>query len=127
MKQGYVHPYHSGIVFLHNYIERYPVLFSQMYYMKTLTEATGPEHVSPHYESLSKSRKGLIFLFAYLGSLKMISSMGGWTNNEWMRGLIYHHEMLIALLLGFIEIRHFTFFLGPKFSMFYNTYATYEI
>jgi hypothetical protein len=57
MKSGYVHPYHT---------ETNPLVYSHYNYMKTLFEAVGPEQVSPHYESLSRSRRGLIFLFAYI-------------------------------------------------------------
>lgn len=117
MKQGYVHPYHS---------EKYPLVFSHFHYMKTLFEAVGPEQVSPHYESLSRSRRGLIFLFLYIGSINTISRLGGWSHNEWIRGLIWHHEYLLAFYLGYIEIRHFTYFVGPKFTVFYNVYTRYE-
>jgi hypothetical protein len=117
MRQGYVHPYHS---------EKYPLVFSQMHYWKTLFEAVGPEQVSPHYETLSRSRRGLIFIALYIGTINSVSRMGGWNNNEWLRGMIFHHEFLICFYLGYIEIRHFTYFLGPKFSVFYNVYANYE-
>jgi hypothetical protein len=117
MKKGYVHPYHS---------DKYPIMFSHFHHMKTLFEAVGPEQVSPHYESLSRSRRGLLFFFLYIGSFSTISRMGGWSNNEWLRGMIWHHEFLIAFYLGYIEIRHFTYFLGPKFSVFYNVYSRYE-
>ena len=117
MKQGYVHPYHS---------EKYPLVFSHFHYMKTLFEAVGPEQVSPHYESLSRSRRGLLFIFLYVGSINSISRLGGWSHNEWIRGLIFHHEYLIAFYLGYIEIRHFTYFVGPKFTVFYNVYTRYE-
>jgi hypothetical protein len=40
--------------------------------------------------------------------------------------MIWHHEFLIALYLGYIEVRHFTYFIGPKFSVFYNVYSNYE-
>lgn len=33
----------------------------------------------------------------------------------------------MASLIGFIEIRHFTFLPGPKFSIFYDVYSKYEI
>ena len=117
MKVGYVHPYHST---------GSPVYMSTMYYMKTLFQAVGPEQVSPHYETLSRSRRGLIFSGAYIGSIATISRMGGWEHNDWLRAMIWHHEMLFGLYIGFIETRHFTFFVGPKFSIFYNTYSNYE-
>ena len=40
--------------------------------------------------------------------------------------MVFHHEYLIAFYLGYIEIRHFTYFLGPKFTVFYNVYSRYE-
>jgi hypothetical protein len=117
MKSGYVHPYHT---------ETNPLVYSHYNYMKTLFEAVGPEQVSPHYESLSRSRRGLIFIFLYIGSITSISRLGGWSHNEWMRNMIFHHEYLLAFYLGYIEIRHFTFMLGPKFTVFYNVYTRYE-
>lgn len=94
--------------------------------MRTLFEAVGPEQVSPHYESLTRSRRGLLFLFAYIGSITTISRLGGWSHNEWLRGMIWHHEFLLAWYIGYIEVKHFTFLLGPKFSIFYNVYSRYE-
>ena len=44
-----------------------------------------------------------------------------------MRACIYTQEFWIALLVGFIETRHFMFFLGPKFSIFYDTFVQYEL
>lgn len=118
MRQGYVHPYHS---------EKYPLVFSYYGYLKTVFEAAGPEQVSPHYEALSRSRKGLLFVFFYIGTINTVSRMGGWAHNEWIRAMIWHHEYLIAFYLGYIETRHFTYFTGPKFTTFYNVYARYEI
>lgn len=117
MKEGYKHPYHSA---------EHPISFNYYFYMKTLMEAVGPEQVSPHYESLSRSRRGVIFLFLYIGSLTTFARMGGWSHNEWMRGLIFHHEFILAFYLGVAEIRHFTFVVGPKFTNFYNVYSRYE-
>lgn len=117
MKQGYVHPYHS---------KEHPLVFNMLNYYKRLSDAVGPEQVSPHYETLSRSRKGLLFLFGYVGSIVTISRMGGWDNNEWIRGLVYHHEYLIAMYIGLIELRHYSFVLGPKFSVFYDVYTQYE-
>ena len=94
--------------------------------MKTLFEAVGPEQVSPHYESLSRSRRGLIFLFLYIGSITSLSRMGSWSHNEWLRGMVFHHEYIIAYYLGITEMRHFTFLIGPKFTNFYNVYSRYE-
>jgi len=117
MKVGYVHLYHS---------EGSPIYMSQMYFMKNLFHAVGPEQVSPHYETLSRSRRGLLFLALYIGSINSISRFGGWEHNDWLRNMIWHHEFLIAFYVGFIEIRHFSFFFGPKFSVFYNVYTKYE-
>lgn len=101
-------------------------MFSHFHYMKTLFEAVGPEQVSPHYESLSRSRRGILFIFFYIGAINSVSRLGGWSNNEWIRGMIWHHEFLIAFYVGYAEIRHFTYFLGPKFTVFYNVYSRYE-
>ena len=117
MREGYKHPYHSADA---------PISFSYYYYMKTLFEAVGPEQVSPHYESLSRSRRGLIFLFLYIGSITSLSRMGSWSHNEWIRGLVFHHEFILGFYLGVSEIRHFTFVIGPKFTNFYNVYSRYE-
>jgi hypothetical protein len=117
MKTGYVHPYHT---------DGSPIYMSNMYYMKNLFQAVGPEQVSPHYETLTRSRRGLIFFALYIGSINTISRFGGWEHNDWLRAMIWHHEFLIALYLGYIEIRHFTYFVGPKFSVFYNVYSGYE-
>mmetsp|Transcript_12333 Transcript_12333/g.12132 ORF Transcript_12333/g.12132 Transcript_12333/m.12132 type:complete len:290 (+) Transcript_12333:71-940(+) len=117
MRQGYVHPYHT---------DRNPMVFSHFHYMKTLFEAVGPEQVSPHYETLSRSRRGLLFIFLYIGVINSVSRFGGWAHNEWLRGMIWHHEYLISFYVGYIEIRHFTYFLGPKFTIFYNVYSRYE-
>ena len=97
-----------------------------MHYAKTLYEAVGPEQVSPHYETLSRSRRGLIFLFFYLGSIRTISQMGGWAHNEWIRGMLWHHEFLLAFYLALAELRHFSFVVGPKVTVFYNVYSRYE-
>lgn len=118
MKSGYTHPYHT---------EATPITVSQLDYMKLLYEAVGPEQVSPHYESLSRSRRGLIFLFAYVASITSISRLGGWSHNEWIRGMLYHHEYILCFYLSFIETRHFTNIVGPKFSNWYNTYTQYEV
>lgn len=117
MKNGYVHPYHT---------EKNPLVFDNMTYLKTLFEAVGPEQVSPHYESFSRTRRGVIFMALYVSSLTTLSHMGGWAHNEWIRGLVFHHEFLIAVYLGFIETRHFSMFVGPKYSVFYNVFSRYE-
>lgn len=65
-------------------------------------------------------------MFAYIGTITTIARMGGWNHNEWIRGLVFHHEYLIALYVGFIEIRHFSFLPGPKFTIFYDVFSNYE-
>lgn len=117
MKVGYQHPYHC---------DGSPLYMSNMYYMKTLFQAVGPEQVSPHYESLSRSRRGVIAFGLYIASINSISRFGGWEHNDWLRAMIWHHEFIFAYYLGYIETRHFAYFLGPKFSVFYNTYSAYE-
>lgn len=117
MKVGYVHPYHT---------EGSPIYMSTPYLMNLLFSAAGPEQVSPHYETLSRSRRGVLFMGAYIGSIVLISRFGGWEHNNMLRGMIWHHEFLIALYLGNIELRHFTYLVGPKFSVFYNVYSRYE-
>lgn len=117
MKVGYVHPYHT---------EGSPIFFSNLYFLKNLFNAVGPEQVSPHYESLSRSRRGIIFFGLYMMSINTISRMGGWDHNEWLRGMIWHHEFLIAYYVGIYEIRHFTYFPGAKFTTFYNVYTNFE-
>ena len=52
--------------------------------------------------------------------------MGGWSHNEWIRGMIFHHEYILAFYLGIAEVRHFTMVIGPKFTNFYNVYTRYE-
>ena len=118
MRQGYVHPYHTTAN---------PLIYGNMEYMKLLYDAVGPEQVSPHYETLSRSRRGLIFLFFYIGSITSISRLGGWSHNEWIRGMIFHHEYILCFYLALIDTRHFTYVVGPKFTNWYNTYTNYEM
>jgi hypothetical protein len=94
--------------------------------MKHMFSAIGPEQVSPHYESLSRSRRGVIFMWLYITVIVSISKMGGWSKNEWLRGMIMHHEYLIAYYMCYGETKHFSYLPGPKFSMFYQVYARYE-
>lgn len=117
MKVGYVHPYHTNGA---------PIYYDTHYFMKTLLNAVGPEQVSPHYETLSRSRRGVLFFGLYIGSIVSISRMGGWEHNTWLRAMIWHHEYLISLYLGYVELRHFTYLVGPKFTVFYNVYSNYE-
>ena len=117
MRQGYVHPYHT---------QQNPLVFTHYNYLRTLFEAVGPEQVSPHYESLSRSRRGLLFIFAYIGTITSLSRLGGWSHNEWIRGMVFHHEFLMCWYIGYAEIKHFTFMMGPKFTVFYNVYSRYE-
>eukprot|EP00355_Strombidium_rassoulzadegani_P000955 CAMPEP_0168612474 /NCGR_PEP_ID=MMETSP0449_2-20121227/2938_1 /TAXON_ID=1082188 /ORGANISM="Strombidium rassoulzadegani, Strain ras09" /LENGTH=401 /DNA_ID=CAMNT_0008653045 /DNA_START=8 /DNA_END=1213 /DNA_ORIENTATION=- len=117
MKVGYVHPYHT---------EGSPIYMSNLYFFKNLFAAVGPEQVSPHYETLSRSRRGVLFIGLYVATIATVSRMGGWNYNDWMRGMLWHHEFLIAYYLGYIETRHFAYFFGPKFSVFYRVYSSYE-
>lgn len=117
MKVGYVHPYHT---------EGSPIYMSNMYYLKNLFQAVGPEQVSPHYESFSRSRRGLLFAGLYVASINTISRFGGWEHNDWLRAMIWHHEFLLVYYIGYTEIKFFTAWPGPKFSAFYNTYSAYE-
>lgn len=118
VKKGYVHPYHS---------QSHPLLFSSaLGYYNSMQEATGPEQVSPHYETLSRSRRGVLFIAAYIGTITTIAQLGGWDHNEWLRGLVFHHEFLIAFFIGYIEIRHFSWLPGPKFTTFYDVFSKYE-
>merc|ERR1712160_21718 len=50
-----------------------------------------------------------------------------YSHNEWLRGMLFHHEFLIAWYIGVVESRHFTYMIGPKFTIFYNVYSKYEI
>jgi hypothetical protein len=63
---------------------------------------------------------------AYIGVITSISRLGGWSHNEWIRNMICHHEYMICFYLSFIEVKHFTWAPGPKFSIFYRTYTRYE-
>uniref|UniRef100_A0A7S3P0L1 Uncharacterized protein n=1 Tax=Euplotes crassus TaxID=5936 RepID=A0A7S3P0L1_EUPCR len=118
LKKGYTHPYHSKENPIH--------ASSMLHQLNLLSDLVGPEQVSPHYESLSRSRRGLIFLFAYFGTITTLSRLGGWDHNDWIRGLIFHHEYLIALYVGYAELRHFTWLPGPKFTIFYDVFSKYE-
>ena len=118
LKKGYTHPYHS---------KDNPLSVASMKHgWDILSDLVGPEQVSPHYETLSRSRRGLLFIFAYFGTITSISRLGGWDHNEWLRGLIFHHEYLIALYVGYAELRHFTWIPGPKFTVFYDVFSRYE-
>lgn len=119
LKKGYTHPYHSK--------ENPLALTSMAHTWNIISDLVGPEQVSPHYESLSRSRRGLLFVFGYFGAITSISRLGGWDHNEWIRGLIFHHEYLIALYVGYAELRHFTWLPGPKFTVFYDVYSRYEM
>ena len=118
LKKGYTHPYHS---------KAHPLNFNSVLHgWNLLSDLVGPEQVSPHYESLSRSRRGLLFLFFYFGTITSVSRLGGWDHNEWIRGLVFHHEYLIALYVGYAELRHFTWLPGPKFTIFYDVFSKYE-
>ena len=95
-------------------------------WFRNLDLAVGPEQVSPHYETLTKSRRGLLFLFAYMTTIHMVSNLGGVHHNEWLAGLVFHHKFLISFIVGYAEIRHFAFVPGPKFTIFYDVFSHYE-
>jgi len=64
--------------------------------------------------------------FLYMQVMVLTSMQGGYDQNDWWYALLHHHEFLIALYVGFSEIRHHTFVPGPKFSNFYLDYTQYE-
>lgn len=117
MGKGYTHPYHT---------EDTPLFMSINHYYKLLFSAVGPEQVSPHYESLSRSRRGLIMYFFYMQAIQGISALGGIDNNDWLTGMIFYQEFLISLFCCSVETRHFFWSPGPKFSIFYQAYCRYE-
>lgn len=96
-------------------------------YLQSLYEAVGPEQVSPHYESLSRSRRLVILYFAWLSATVMSQQTGGWEFNDEIRAAIFTCEFWCTLLIGYIEFRNFAYFFGPKFSVFYDTFAQYEM
>ena len=51
IKTGYVHPYHS---------EEFPIVFNYSDFFKFKSLAFGKEQVSPHYESLARSRRPIV-------------------------------------------------------------------
>ena len=95
-------------------------------YLQALTEATGPEQVSPHYESLARSRRIIWMYFIWLSATIVSQQLGGWEYNDWVRHCIYTQEFYIAMLVGYIEMRQYAFFPGPKFTVFYETFSRYE-
>lgn len=118
LKKGYTHPYHS---------KDHPLFYSNIgHQFKLFSDMVGPEQVSPHYESFFRSRRGVILTGLYIGAVASFARLGGWDNNEWLRGMIFHHEYLIALYIGFAEVRHFAWIPGPKFTNFYEVYSRYE-
>lgn len=103
------------------------MVLSYKQYLQTLYEAVGPEQVSPHYESLSRSRRLVILYFAWLSATVMSQQTGGWEFNDEIRAAIFTCEFWCTLLIGYIEFRNFAYFFGPKFSVFYDTFAQYEM
>lgn len=73
MGKGYTHPYHSDDA---------PLFFSTYAQLKMLFDAVGPEQVSPHYESLSRSRRGIILIWLYFEIIGGISALGGYKWND---------------------------------------------
>lgn len=110
MTKGYVHPYHTDDA---------PLYYSTYRYMRMLLDAVGPEQVSPHYETLARSRRGVLFLWAYTSVIVNISLLGGYAQNEWLREMVFHQEFLICMTLANTETRHFAWLPGPKFTIFY--------
>jgi hypothetical protein len=82
MGKGYTHPYHT---------EDAPLYMSTYHQMKMLFEAVGPEQVSPHYESLSRSRRGVIFFCLYLEIVGAISALGGYKFNDQLSAMMFNH------------------------------------
>jgi hypothetical protein len=80
MKVGYQHPYHT---------DGSPIYMSGQYLWKAIYSAAGPEQVSPHYESLSRSRRGILFSGLYISAVITISRLGGWDHNNWLRQLLF--------------------------------------
>ena len=118
LKKGYEHPYHS---------KHHPLLFtSPGKFWSLISRAAGPEQVSPHYETLSRSRRAVIFLFFYIGTISSVAGLGGLEQNEWLKNLVFHHKFLITFFIGYIEIKHFHWMPGPKFSIFYDAFTRYE-
>lgn len=98
-----------------------------MHYWKLLFNAVGPEQVSPHYESLSRSRRGIIFLYAYTSTIVVISQLGGNSiPNDWLSAMIFNHEFLISFIICNSETRSWAWSPGAKFTIFYNTFIRYE-
>lgn len=110
VSKGYVHPYHTNDA---------PLYYSHYKFMRMLFDAVGPEQVSPHYETLSRSRRGVFFIWGYTSVIVNISALGGWWANDWIREMIFHQEFLISLTLANTETRHFAWLPGPKFTIFY--------
>jgi len=73
MGKGYTHPYHSADA---------PIFMSSYAHMRMLFDAVGPEQVSPHYETLTRSRRGLILMFIYFEVVGGISALGGYKWND---------------------------------------------
>lgn len=117
MGKGYTHPYHSAEA---------PLFMSSYAQMRMLFEAVGPEQVSAHYETLTRSRRGLIIICLYFEIFGGISALGGYRWNDQLDAMMFYHKFLIGLFCCGIETRHFFWTPGPKFTIFYNTYIRYE-
>lgn len=117
IKSGYVHPYHTA---------KNPIGFTSIRrFWDNLADLAGPEQVSPHYESLSRSRRIVLVMGAYFATIEMLSLLGGY--NDWVRALVFEQKHLFFYMVGMAEIRHFAFLPGPKFTIFYNTFISYEL
>ncbi len=62
---------------------------------------------------------------AYFATIEMLSLLGGY--NDWVRALVFEQKHLFFYMVGMAEIRHFAFLPGPKFTIFYNTFISYEL
>ena len=112
-----MHPFHTKIN---------PLVFTEADYYRFLNDYVGPEQVSPHYESLSRSRRGALFFWMYISTLVTLTKYGGWLNSDWAREMVFKQEFIICWFFCWVETRHFYMFFGPKFSVFYNVYTNYE-
>jgi len=81
MKQGYVHPYHTKIN---------PLVMGSREYYSFLNDLVGPEQVSPHYESVSRSRRGVLFFLLYISTIQGLTQYTGFVNSDWGNEMIFH-------------------------------------
>jgi hypothetical protein len=65
-------------------------------------------------------------MFAYFTAIQSISALGGVHHNEWLENITFHHKFLMSIMIGYVELRHFAFLPGPKFTIFYDVFSKYE-